>query len=200
MRRTVIIMVKAPEVGRAKTRLGRTIGMGRAAFVFRHLLRTTIVEAVSIDWETIVAIEPRGRMRAWRHLWPRSVRVTAQTKGDLGARMAAAIDAAPNGPVAVIGADAPGLRRRHLRQAFSKLGRADAVFGPAEDGGYWLIGLARRRRAPDLFEGVRWSTSAALEDTRKSLPAEFVVAQLEKLRDIDEAEDLTAMTPRARQS
>lgn len=198
MRRTLIIMAKAPEAGRVKTRLGAAIGMGRAAHVFRVLLHSTLEEACSREWSTVIAVEPRARIRAWRHLWPASARVIPQAKGDLGARISAAIAAAPKGPVVIIGADAPALRRRHLKQAFRALERADAVFGPADDGGYWLIGLSRKRCAPALFRGVRWSSAYALTDTMKSLPSNFAVVQLETLRDIDRAEDLAAMTPRSK--
>jgi hypothetical protein len=198
MRRTLIIMAKAPEAGRVKTRLGRQIGMGRAAEAFRLLLRATLDEACSREWSTVVAVEPRAGIRAWRHLWPATAHVMPQARGDLGARMSAAMAAVSKGPVIVIGADAPALRRRHLRHAFRALERVDAVFGPADDGGYWLIGLSRKRRAPALFNGVRWSSAHALADTIASLPSDFAVERLEMLRDVDCAEDLAAMTPRSR--
>ena len=69
--------------------------------------------------------------------------------------------------------------------------------GPAEDGGYWLVGLNRRRAAPNLFRGVRWSTKHALADTLKTLPASFYVGMLERLADVDEAKDLSLMGPAA---
>lgn len=137
-------------------------------------------------------------MVTWRSLWPRGARLFAQSRGDLGVRLRAALRATPRGPVVIIGADAPALRRRHIRAAFRSLERADAVFGPATDGGFWLVGLARRKPAPRLFENVRWSGPYALEDARASLPAGFAVGLLETLRDVDEPEDLVAMTPRSR--
>lgn len=198
MKRTLIIMAKAPEAGRVKTRLGRTIGMGRAAEIFRRLLRITLEESVDPRWNVIVAVEPRGAVRSWGRLWPREARVIAQSGGDLGARLQSAMRSAPIGPVVVIGADAPAMRRRHIASAFAALGRADAVFGPAADGGFWLIGLARRKRTPRLFHGVRWSSPHALADTEASLPAGLSRVHLEMLRDIDEADDLSALTPRSR--
>lgn len=198
MRRTLIIMAKAPEAGRVKTRLGRTIGMGRAAEIFRRLLRVTLEESVDPRWNLIVAVEPKGAVRPWGRLWPRDARVIAQSGGDLGARLHSAIRSAPNGPVVVIGADAPAMRRRHIASAFAALGRADAAFGPAADGGFWLIGLARRKRMQGIFQGVRWSSPYALADTEASLPPGFSRVHLETLRDIDEADDLFALTPRSR--
>jgi len=198
MRGTVIIFVKAPRAGAVKTRLGADVGMGRAATLFRIMTERTIAEAVKGDWRTCLAVDPpSAALSGWDRLWPPQLSRLAQAPGDLGARMAHGFSAAPPGPVLIIGADAPGLRVRHLRQAFKALGRADAVFGPAEDGGYWLIGLARRRPAPNLFEGVRWSTKHALADTVKTLPAGFQVAHLQTLADIDEARDLESFALRA---
>ena len=171
--------------------------MGRAAAVFRTLTERTIGEAANSDWETVLAVDPPVAIRGWRVLWPPHLPRIAQGPGDLGARMARVISAAPPGPVVIIGADAPGLRARHLRKAFHALARADAVFGPAEDGGYWLIGLARRQSAPSLFNSVRWSTAHALQDTLASLPQDFDVQYLERLSDIDEAKDLSLLGPRA---
>ncbi|GAB4519983.1 MAG: TIGR04282 family arsenosugar biosynthesis glycosyltransferase [Amphiplicatus sp.] len=192
---TLIVFVKAPQAGRVKTRLARGIGAGRAAMVYRHLARAAFAAAEKGRWRTILAVEPARAIREWRAFWPRGVEMTAQGRGDLGARMKAAIEDAARGPAVIIGTDAPGVRARHIRAAFRALGKHDAVFGPARDGGYWLIGLARRRRAPRLFEGVRWSGPHALADTMKSLPEDFSVALLEELADVDEADDLSALGP-----
>jgi glycosyltransferase A (GT-A) superfamily protein (DUF2064 family) len=74
-----------------------------------------------------------------------------------------------------------------VAQAFAALGAHDAVFGPAGDGGYWLVGLRRRPRVPDPFRGVRWSTPHALADTLANLRPRERVAMLERLEDIDDA-------------
>ncbi len=199
MQGTVIVFVKAPVAGQVKTRLGADIGMGRAAALFRVLTERTIAEAVKGPWQTILAVDPPGAVVGFDNVWPRKLVRHPQAPGNLGDRMCHAVDAIAKGPVVVIGADAPGMRWRHLRDAFRALGRADAVFGPATDGGYWLIGLARRRSAPNLFEGVRWSTKFALTDTVKSLPHNFRTHHLETLRDIDTVKDLAMMGPRTTQ-
>ena len=191
----LIIFVKAPKAGRVKTRLGREIGMGRAAALFRRMIAATLAEARKGQWRKIIAIDPPAEMFGWRALWPGEFERLAQASGALGARMGAAMRAVPSGPAVMIGADAPGLRATHIRAAFKALGRADAVFGPAEDGGYWLIGLARRKSAPRLFSDVRWSTPHALADTLASLPASFQTEYLPVLRDLDEAQDLAATGP-----
>jgi glycosyltransferase A (GT-A) superfamily protein (DUF2064 family) len=106
---------------------------------------------------------------------------------------------APPGPVCIIGADIPGIRRAHVARAFDALGQHDAVLGPAHDGGFWLIGLRRTGRVPDgLFQGVRWSTSHALRDTINSLDGQRV-ALTDRLHDIDTEADLRALqSPRTR--
>lgn len=191
----MIVFLKAPRAGSVKTRLGRQIGMGRAAVLFRRMTAMTLCQVSKGPWRVILAVDPRKDLYSFKRLWGWSHRRMAQRKGDLGARMAAAMRAVPRGPVIVVGADIPGLRAWHLRRAFAELGRADVVIGPAEDGGYWLIGMARRRRAPDLFDGVRWSSEHALADTIASLPEDFVVSYLPVLRDIDDAADLRAAGP-----
>ncbi|MEZ5893292.1 MAG: TIGR04282 family arsenosugar biosynthesis glycosyltransferase [Parvularculaceae bacterium] len=190
MRGTVIVFVKAPVAGRVKTRLAKDIGAGRAAAIFRLLMNHTLREAEKSGFRVILAVDPAGAAHASARFWPAHLPRVAQGKGDLGARMARAFDHAPPGPAVIIGADAPGLRVRHLRAAFAALQGADAVFGPATDGGYWLVGLKRRKPAPELFHGVRWSTAHALSDTLKTLPPHFDVRFLDTLADVDEAKGL----------
>jgi hypothetical protein len=94
--------------------------------------------------------------------------------------------------VVIVGSDIPGIDASLVARAFDRLGRHEAVFGAADDGGYWLIGLARRRLAPRalarrLFRGVRWSGPHALADTRRNLPAGAEAPPLAVLEDVDEA-------------
>jgi hypothetical protein len=197
-RGTLIIFLKSAQAGRVKSRLARQVGAGRAVSIYRFLTALTLHEAVKSGARILLAVDPPAAARGRRRDWPAGLARIAQVPGDLGARLRAAVDAAPAGPVVVIGSDAPLLRAGHIRAAFAALGRADAVFGPAADGGFWLVGLARRRAAPDLFAGVRWSSRAALEGALASLPKDFKVARLAVLRDIDEAKDLAAQGPLTR--
>jgi glycosyltransferase A (GT-A) superfamily protein (DUF2064 family) len=97
----------------------------------------------------------------------------------------------PPGPVVIVGTDIPEVRAAHIARAMRELGRHDVVFGPATDGGYWLVGLRRRPRVRKLFVGVRWSHAETLADTLKNLQ-HCTVYFLPELRDVDEAEDLAA--------
>ncbi len=190
----LVIMVKEPWPGRVKTRLGAGIGMAPAARWFRRQ-SLALIRRLSRDprWETWIAVSPDREGLASR-IWPPGVRRTPQGRGDLGARMGRIFRDLPPGPVVIVGADIPGVGPEDIVAAFHGLGACDAVLGPAEDGGYWLIGLARGRRgAPArLFAGVRWSTRHALADTEATLDATRV-ARLRTLRDVDEAADLDAL-------
>ena len=91
----------------------------------------------------------------------------------------------PPGPVVIVGSDIPGITPAPLASAFRELGRRDVVFGPAEDGGYWLVGLNWRVRTVGLFAGVRWSTCHALADTVANLDGRSVV-YVARLGDVDD--------------
>ena len=94
------------------------------------------------------------------------------------------------GPVCVIGADVPGITRARVAEAFAALGRNDAVFGPAPDGGYWLIGARLGARCrPGMLAGVRWSTQHALADSVAALGVARI-AYVQTLADVDTAHDL----------
>jgi glycosyltransferase A (GT-A) superfamily protein (DUF2064 family) len=88
----------------------------------------------------------------------------------------------------IVGSDIPALAPRHVAAAFRALGRHDAVFGPSDDGGYWLVGFRRSPCLPaSLFRNVRWSTEHALADTLAGLPRRMRIATLEMLEDIDDS-------------
>lgn len=197
MRGALVIFLKAPVAGRVKTRLAGTLGAGRAAAIYRLLTASTVANATRGDWRTMLAVDPVTALSGYADLWPLHLKRIAQGRGDLGARMRRIFDNAPRGPVIIIGSDAPSLRARHIRAAFKALDGADAVFGPAPDGGYWLIGLARRRGRAPAFDGVRWSSEHALADTIRSLPRGWRVKRMESLADIDDAADLAKAGSRA---
>ncbi len=103
----------------------------------------------------------------------------------------------PKGPVCIIGGDIPGVTRAHVWQAFRRLGDHDAVFGPAPDGGFWLVGLKRLAPVPvNLFKDVRWSSPHALADTMASLES-LRIARVETLEDVDTLADLQRIAQRA---
>jgi len=184
--RHLVVFAKAPRLGRVKSRLAGDIGVV-AAWVFYRRTLAAVLRRLS----------GRGRWRGWIAAtpdvwaargaqWPAGWTVIPQGGGDLGERMDRAMRALPPGPVVIVGTDIPGLSRRHVEAAFRALGRHDAVFGPAADGGYWLVGLRRTPAVPRLFVGVRWSSEHALADSLANLGSRHTVARLDVLEDVDD--------------
>jgi hypothetical protein len=186
--RQVIVMVKAPRPGRVKTRLAKRIGDVRAVWLYRHLTAAIIRRlARSASFGLVLAITPDTEIAS--RTWPSGLARARQGRGDLGARMQRLMDQGPPGPRLIVGTDIPDMTPRLLREAFRLLGRADAVLGPAGDGGYWLVGFRRAQRLPRAFQDVRWSSGHALADTVRSL-GRTRVAFAATLHDIDDAADL----------
>ncbi len=181
----LVIMARAPRLGVGKRRLARDLG-ALAAWRFQRRMLDRLLRRLARDprWIAWLAVTPdRAMLRAT------TVRVIPQGPGGLGARMARLLCERPPGPVVVVGSDIPDLHAGHVARAFEALGRHDWVFGPAADGGYWLVG-ARRRRAPwRPFDAVRWSSRHALADSLANLKGARV-ALLEELHDVDTGEDL----------
>jgi hypothetical protein len=179
------MFLRAPRLGQVKRRLARGIG-DAAALAFHRNIATRLLRDLARDgrWRVHVALTPDRAVvpRAWR-----VGDVAWQGGGDLGRRMARGFDRLPPGPAVLVGADIPDLGPRHIAAAFAALGSHDAVFGPAEDGGYWLVGFARRVPSPrGVFARVRWSTEHALADTLASLPRRMRVAAIDRLADVDD--------------
>src|SRR5262245_2705552 len=187
----LVVMAKLPVAGSVKTRLARDIGAAAATCFVRHAA-AALLQRVGYDrrWQTVIAAAPDRSV--WSRAWPRGLARTPQGSGDLGARMQRLFDCPHAGPVVIVGTDVPGMSPGHIAEAFRLLGRHDAVFGPATDGGYWLVGLKRRPRLPRPFANVRWSSPHALADTLANL-AGCKVASVATLSDIDDAGDLRAM-------
>lgn len=184
-------MVKVPRPGRVKTRLGGDIGQVAAAWWFRHQVRALLRRLRDPRWRLVLAVAPDAEGLASR-VWPADLERWPQGGGDLGARMARMLGQVPVGPACLIGADIPGITKPRIAEAFAALGRHDAVFGPAPDGGFWLIGLKHPRRQPvGFFEGVRWSSEHALADAAATLKGARI-AHVATLRDVDRAADLAA--------
>ncbi len=114
---------------------------------------------------------------------PGRLAVVPQGAGDLGVRMRRALaDCAPH-PAVLVGSDIPGLTARHIAQAFALLGRHDLVFGPASDGGFWMVGCRHRMPA---FGVVRWSSAHALADVLANMPKSLSIGFADQLDDVDD--------------
>jgi len=183
----LVVFAKAPRIGQVKTRLAADIGAVNAWAFARHTLNA-VVRPLGNDprWRCWLAVTPDAAV-FHRRQWPPTFGRISQGQGDLGRRMAGVAESLPPGPVVIIGTDVPAIRPHHAALAFEALGRDDFVFGPAHDGGYWLVGLKRRPVFSDIFGGVRWSTEHALTDTVANLQDGKTHSLLKTLDDIDDA-------------
>ena len=187
---TLVMMAKAPRAGLVKTRLAREIGTAEALRFYRaNLSSTTRLLSADGRWRFVLSVAPDWAIH--EPVWPAGIAAIPQGFGNLGTRMQRVLDRMPPGPVIIIGADIPGIRRWHVADAFKRLGEADAIFGPAHDGGYWLVGVKRRPHIPCIFSNVRWSGPHALEDTVTNLSGKRI-AFCNTLADVDTAEDFYA--------
>lgn len=184
--RHLVIFAKAPVLGQVKRRLAAEIGTVDAWIFYRRTVQQ-IVRQLSRDprWRTRLAITPDHMVDASRW-WP-PVQRMAQGAGDLGIRMDRAMRSLPPGPVVLVGSDIPAMTRRDVAAAFRTLGSNDFVFGPAVDGGYWLVGARRRPRFPYIFSQVRWSSPHALADTLANIAPRDRVGTVRTLEDVDDA-------------
>ncbi len=182
----LVLFVKAPRLGRVKRRLAADIGPVAASSFYRHTVAAVTARLVrDRRWRCWLAVTPDSAVGA-PDLGSLRCRLIPQGQGDVGRRMARVLDALPPGPAVIIGTDIPDIGRGHIARAFRALKGHDWVFGPAADGGYWLVGVRRRRRVSELFAGVRWSTEFTLADTLANLGPGRSAALLDTLDDIDD--------------
>ncbi|MBM3558463.1 MAG: glycosyltransferase [Alphaproteobacteria bacterium] len=184
-RATLIVFTRAPRLGTVKRRLARDIGTVEASRFHRTCI-DRLMRTVGRDrrWRTVLAVTPDETARGAAPWAGRQAR-QPQGRGDLGARMVRALRR--GGPVVIVGSDIPAMRPAHVAAAFRALGHADLIFGPAADGGFWLVGTSGRRPLPPgLFAGVRWSTAHALADARATIPSRWGVACVATLDDVDD--------------
>ncbi|NVK19700.1 MAG: TIGR04282 family arsenosugar biosynthesis glycosyltransferase [Methylocystaceae bacterium] len=185
MRNHLVIFVKEPRIGRVKTRLARDIGKVPAWRFYRQMLGTIPARLKGKGpWYTVISYSPDGLKPGL--LQARADSYMAQGSGDLGERMYRPARTLPAGSFVVIGSDIPHITPAHIRKAFKLLGHNDAVFGPADDGGFWLVGLKRHPILSNPYnKTVRWSHPETLEDCVRNLKGKKV-AFLETLTDVDD--------------
>lgn len=184
----LIIFVKTPQLGHVKSRLAVDIGSVQATRAYRTMSAALLRRlAYGPAFRRYVFVAPAKNGALGR--WHRRFRRRQQSTGDLGARMADAFRRMPPGPSILIGSDIPTIDWSHLRAACRQLNNADVVFGPATDGGFWLVGFANFRRRGSAFKNIRWSGPNALSDTVNSLSAGQKVAFADQLDDVDTGAD-----------
>ena len=187
-RRRLVIMVKQPIAGRVKTRLGRDIGAVAATMFYRHTMGNVAGRLFrDTRWQTLLSVAPAAAIKSAQ--LPGGIRRVPQINCDLGARMQAIFGLPGRGPIVIIGTDIPEVRPSHISAAFSALGSNEMVFGPATDGGFWLVGMRRTPRIIKAFRSVRWSSPDTLQDCFAGLAANQI-GTVRMLRDVDDMCDL----------
>lgn len=179
----IALIAKYPAPGRAKTRLVPALGEDGAALVHRLLVERTIatIRASGLPFAVWTTGASHAQFADWLGA---DVTFVEQGEGDLGARLARV-----PAPAIVLGGDIPGLTARHLRDAAAALEEVPVVIGPANDGGYYLLGF--RQQMPFLWEEMPWGTETVRERTEARLRAHNVQYRLlDELDDCDRPEDL----------
>ena len=190
--RSVIVFAKAPRPGHAKTRLIPLLGAEGAAALQARLIKHTLSTVRQAGFRAIYLYGAPAEDDFLRFCADRyGAELIPQCEGDLGARMSAALTGTlvTSTSAVLIGSDCPAMTPHALRGAVRALEDGkDAAFVPTEDGGYALVAL--KRCHPTLFQGIGWSTSAVMEDTRARLRAVgWTWAELDLLWDVDTPED-----------
>jgi uncharacterized protein len=185
----VIVFVKNIKLGTVKTRLAKTIGNAGAFEVYTELVKITEEATSKISFDKRIYFSKSIVENQWKNEFK-----AVQNGKDLGERMLNAFkDGFKAGykNIVLIGSDLPDINETHISNAIVALNENNIVFGPAEDGGYYLIGL--NTLVPEIFQNKPWSQPHLLHETLQELHAhDLKVSILDTLNDIDTYEDLIA--------
>ncbi len=138
-------MAKEPLPGQVKTRLAKDLGTTAAAWWFRHQLKYILRNLSDPRWELVVSLSPDFFVKRSK-FWPSKIKCIPQGKGNLGQKMQNIFMYYLNRPICIIGGDIPNITKLEISKAFRKLGSRKFVVGPAEDGGFWLIGHSTKKK------------------------------------------------------
>ena len=210
MNRALIIFAREPLPGRVKTRLARGVGSRAATDLYAAMLEDVLERAARLhDTRVLVFWAMENDPLPQRPAYPR-LEMRHQCSGDLGVRMATALETAFADGIracCIIGSDSPDLPPEYISRAFQLLGedQADVVFGPAEDGGYYLVGMKRLWQR--IFEDLAWGENDVLEKScQRARDLELRTALLPAWYDLDTLDDLRRLAetpgreaPRTRQ-
>ena len=200
----IVVMAKRTLVGHVKTRLTRALSPQAAAAVHAAMLRCVLHRMGEIEYKVqqthILSLDgdwdSKGEVRGALGVeMPSKWTLVPQGEGDLGDRICRVWRALGGGPAVFLGVDSPDVPRTLLEQVHPALKAAPVIIGPADDGGYWMIG--GRRLVPELFRGIDWGTPSVYHQTLAAASeAGLGVRALPVWHDVDEPEDLQALRQR----
>ncbi|HEV7242516.1 MAG TPA: TIGR04282 family arsenosugar biosynthesis glycosyltransferase [Thermoanaerobaculia bacterium] len=194
----LLVFARLPELGQVKTRLATEIGPGRALAVYEAMLRDLIASIGPSTPETEIEFlwppTPHADGAALRRAFAQHA-VAMQTGANLGDRLSMAFSERfffhRTEKIVAIGVDDPLLPRALIDHAFALLDSCEYVLGPAEDGGYYLLGCRAPSFEPSVFQDIAWGTSSVLTTTIDRIAATGrTMALLPERFDVDTAEDL----------
>lgn len=184
----LLIFTRNPELGKVKTRLAKTIGDEKALVVYKDLLLHTLAQTSSVDCDRFVFYDTAI---IEDDIWPAAFyQKKLQSNGDLGQRMHHAFEILFKigyQNCIIVGSDLFELTTIGIENAFEKLLSHDIAIGPAEDGGYYLLGMKKNNTL--VFKNKDWGTNTVFQSTIKDLEG-HKIGILETLNDIDTFEDL----------
>ena len=193
----LVVVAKQPEFGKVKTRIAAVLGDDRTVELYRRALFDTLALALSVtDVAHVVTYAPATDVARdyFKQVAP-AFELIPQQGATLGERLGRVFAHLLQrySPVVSIGSDSPDLPAAFIARAFAILcGEADVVLGPADDGGYYLLGMHTMQ--PTLFESIHWSTEVVAEQTRqRAADAQLKLAELPPWHDLDTVDDLQAL-------
>lgn len=184
---TVFIFTKPNRMGLSKTRLARDISFSEARRVNAMATARVLRNLHDPRWMSVLMVAPDLSCWSVNPDWPAHYLRLPQGDGNLGDRLAHAFDLAPHGKVIFTGTDQPDVSAKDIWRACLALQNHDAVFGPADDGGFWLMGMNKRIGTRTPFANVRWSSEHTLSDVCTNL-RDQKIAMLERRIDLDDGE------------
>ncbi|UZE97546.1 TIGR04282 family arsenosugar biosynthesis glycosyltransferase [Alkalimarinus alittae] len=197
MTRTLLIQfAKWPQLGKVKTRLAKKMGDQAAYSAHIELTQTVLknltssnVGSVALWFDQLLTENPEAKLLT-ENCQKLSVPIACQKGDDLGARMFHALSSGLKTyqKVIIVGSDCPTVDKAYLEQAVKVLDDSDLVLGPAEDGGYVLLGA--RKVAPMLLDNIAWGQGAVLRSTvERADGCRLTYQLLDTTWDVDEYED-----------
>ena len=191
---TLIIFLKYPEPGKVKTRLAKDVGDNVAAKIYSYMAMTIIENVVDPkSYNMIIFYDPPEKEKEIKNwIGKKEVQYSPQVGNTLGDRISNAfkeVYSNGTGKIVIIGTDCLDVTSENIKEAMKKLENCDVTLGPAEDGGYYLVGL--NKYTPQIFRDIDWSTDRVLEQTLERIKVKKLNYELLKtLKDIDTFDDL----------
>ena len=191
---TLIIFIKYPQAGKVKTRLAKDVGESEAARIYSQMAKTIIEKTIdTANYNTIIFYDPPEKeqdVKEWIN--NKELNYLPQLGNTLGERISSAfkeVYSSGSNRALIIGSDCIDVDKGIINEAMDSLDSTDVILGPAEDGGYYLLGT--NGYFPQIFQDIDWSTDKVLQQTIQKIYKNGLNYELLKtLKDIDTVDDL----------